>query len=110
MRAATHNYLAIWEFEVQPECRARFEEIYGAEGAWTQLFRRSPDFLGTKLVRDITRSGRYLTIDYWSSRGAFHAFKQEHADKYAALDRECERMTKREAMVGEFEGAAKPEQ
>jgi heme-degrading monooxygenase HmoA len=105
-----YNYLAIWEFDVKLDSRAQFEEIYGPDGAWTRLFVRSPDYLGTKLVRDLTRPGRYLTIDYWTSREAFHTFKQERTAEYATLDEQCESLTEREAMVGEFEEApAKPD-
>jgi heme-degrading monooxygenase HmoA len=100
------NYLAIWEFEIKPESRAQFEESYGPDGAWTRLFGQSPDFLGAKLIRDLTRPGRYLTLDHWTSREAFHAFKQDHAAEYAALDKRCERLTEREAVVGEFEEAS----
>jgi heme-degrading monooxygenase HmoA len=99
------NYLAIWEFEIKPESRAQFAEIYGQDGAWARLFRRSTEYRGTKLLRDLTRPGRYLTLDHWSSREAFHVFKQEHATEYAALDKQCESLTERETMIGEFEEA-----
>ena len=101
----TQDYLAIWEFEIRPESRAQFEEIYGPEGAWARLFRQSPDYRGTKLIRELTRPGRYLTLDYWTGREAFHSFKQAHAAEYATLDKQCESLTEREAMVGEFEEA-----
>jgi len=100
-----HPYLAIWEFEIQPECRSQFEQTYGPDGAWARLFRRSTDFFGTKLIRDLNRPGRYLTLDRWTSRQAFHSFKQAYAAEYAALDQQCESLTEREAMVGEFEEA-----
>lgn len=100
-----YPYLAIWEFEIKPESRAAFEEIYGPEGAWARLFRQSPDYRGTKLIRNLTRPGRYLTLDYWSSREAFHTFKQAHAAEYTTLDQQCENLTEHEAMVGEFEEA-----
>jgi len=99
-------YLAIWEFEIKPESRAQFEEIYGPDGGWARLFRQSPDYRETKLIRDLTRPGRYLTLDSWSSREAFHSFKQAHAAQYAKLDKQCESLTEREAKVGEFEEVA----
>jgi heme-degrading monooxygenase HmoA len=99
------NHLAIWEFEIKLESRAEFEEFYGPDGAWAHLFRRSTEYRGTKLLRDLTRPGRYLTLDHWSSREAFHVFKQEHVTEYATLDKQCERLTERETMVGEFEEA-----
>lgn len=98
------GYVAIWEFHIRPEAKSAFEEIYGSDGAWAQLFRRSPDYLGTKLIRDLIRPGRYLTLDYWTSREALHGFKQEHRTEYAALDMQCETLAAYEAMVGEFAG------
>jgi heme-degrading monooxygenase HmoA len=98
-------YLAIWEFEIKPQSRTQFEKIYGPDGAWAHLFRRSTEYRGTKLIRDLTHPGRYLTLDCWSSREAFHAFKREHANEYATLDQQCECLTERETMVGEFEEA-----
>jgi heme-degrading monooxygenase HmoA len=96
-------YLAIWEFEVNADFRSQFEKTYGSEGAWARLFRQSPEYRGTKLIRDLTRPGRYLTLDYWTSRDAFQRFKQAYAAEYANLDQQCERLTDHEAMVGEFE-------
>jgi heme-degrading monooxygenase HmoA len=96
-------YLAIWEFEIKPDSRAQFEEIYGPDGTWARLFCQSPDYLGTKLTRDLTRPRRYLTLDYWTSREAFHGFKRAHAAEYAMLDKQCESLTEHEVMVGEFE-------
>jgi heme-degrading monooxygenase HmoA len=97
------SYLAIWEFEIKLESRALFEETYGPDGAWARLFRQSPDYRGTRLVRDLTDPGRYLTFDDWTSREAFRSFKQAHAAEYAILDKQCESLTEREAIIGEFE-------
>ena len=97
------NYLAIWEFEIKSESRAQFEEIYGPDGAWARLFRRSPDYGGTALVRDLDRPGRYLTLDRWTSREALQHFKQDHHAAYTALDEQCESLTERELFLGNFQ-------
>ena len=102
------HYLAVWEFQVRAECVPEFEKIYGADGQWAQLFRRSPLYLGTEFVRDLECAGRYLTIDRWISREAFRQFKQQFAADYAALDETCERLTESETHVGDFE-ASSPE-
>ena len=96
-------YFAIWEFRVKPESVAEFEHVYGPDGLWSQLFRRSSAYRGTELLRDADRSGRYLTIDRWVSREALRQSKQQYAEEYAALDKTCERMTESEAMLGDFE-------
>ena len=98
------HYIAIWEFEIKPEARPQFESIYGPEGAWAQLFRQSSEYRGTRLLHDITRPDRYLTLDYWTSRKALQKFKQDYARQYAALDQQCEALTENEKLVGEFTG------
>jgi quinol monooxygenase YgiN len=97
------RYLALWEFQVKPDSIPEFERRYGPDGAWAQLFRRSHDYHGTELLRDLARPGRYLTIDRWTSREALQSFKREHHDAYTALDQQCESLTEKEAFLGEFD-------
>ena len=99
------QFLRIWEFLVKPDAVVEFEREYAPDGAWAHLFRRSRDFLGTELIRDLNHPGRYVTIDRWSSRGAFDEFKHRHAADYAALDEICERLTEGEMLLGDFESA-----
>jgi heme-degrading monooxygenase HmoA len=98
-------YLAIWEFQVKPESLAEFELSYGPDGPWSKLFRHSASYLGSELLRDASRAGRYLTIDRWTSREAFRQFKQHYAAEYAALDKGFEHLTESEAFIGDFENA-----
>jgi heme-degrading monooxygenase HmoA len=97
------HYLVIWEFKVKPEAKLAFEQAYGPEGDWAQLFNQSPDYRGTQLVRDTNRPGRYLTLDRWASRAGFHQFKQAHQADYNAFDQRCEALTADECLIGEFE-------
>jgi len=96
------RYIAIWEFEIDANARTQFEQIYGPDGGWAQLFRRSSEYLGTRLMRSLDHPERYLTLDLWTSRSALETFKQEYAAEYARLDKECERLTRRETRIGEF--------
>lgn len=97
------HYLAVWEFHVMAGIVDEFERIYGSSGSWAALFRESPEYLETELVRDPDHPGRYLTIDRWTSREAFLCFKREHAAEYTALDRDCEHLTIAEKLLGDFE-------
>jgi quinol monooxygenase YgiN len=97
------HYFALWEFQVNPESITTFELTYGSEGAWAQLFRQSPDYLGTDLVRDLDHPGRYVTLDRWTSRDCLRRFKQEHQSAYADLDKQCESLTGKETFLGDFE-------
>jgi quinol monooxygenase YgiN len=99
-------FIALWEFHVKPESLAAFEEIYGPHGDWAQLFGKSPDYLGTELIRDLNQHGRYLTLDRWISREALQRFKQEHQTAYSDLDKQCESLTETEMFLGDFEQTA----
>jgi hypothetical protein len=97
------RFTAVWEFQVNPESVAAFEKIYGPDGAWAQLFRHSPDYRGTELIRDLDRPGRYLTLDHWTSLESLRRLKQDLHVEYAALDQQCESLTEMEVFLGDFE-------
>ena len=92
----------VWEFRVQPGQAAEFERSYGSEGDWAQLFRRSPAYRGTELLRDPADPERYLTLDRWEDAADFEAFKTDHGDDYRRLDRACEPFCSEERLVGRF--------
>jgi heme-degrading monooxygenase HmoA len=81
---------------------AGFEAAYGPQGAWAQLFAKSPRYLGTELLRDAYVPGAYLTIDRWASEEDFRAFRREHDADYEALDRACDALTGQETRVGAY--------
>lgn len=95
-------FVVVWQFEIAEEKVAAFEETYGPEGKWAQLFSKSPDYRGTELLRDAFISGSYLTIDRWTSEDAFRAFRKDHDAAYEELDRACDALTQRETRVGAF--------
>jgi heme-degrading monooxygenase HmoA len=81
---------------------AGFEAAYGSEGAWAQLFRTSPEYRGTELLRDAYVSGNYVTIDRWTNEEAFRAFRKDHDSEYEVLDRKCDALTSHETRVGAY--------
>ena len=97
-----HMFIVIWQFEIAEEKIAAFEVAYGPQGAWAQLFRKSPDYKGTELLRDAYETGKFLTIDRWSSEEAFRAFRKEHDAEYEALDRSCDALTASETRIGAY--------
>jgi heme-degrading monooxygenase HmoA len=96
------HYCYLWEFRVAPEARAEFERHYGADGSWSQLFRRAEGYLGTHLLQDRADPGRFLTLDRWRSDADHRAFRTAFAQEYAALDRLCEALTLSETALGEY--------
>ena len=95
-------FVVVWQFEIAEDKIAGFEAAYGPEGIWTELFRKSPQYMGTELLRDTYGHGRYLTIDRWASEEDFRAFRREHDQEYEALDRSCDDLTAREVRVGAY--------
>jgi quinol monooxygenase YgiN len=56
----------VWQFEIRPGTSETFEALYGADGDWTKLSRRSRSFLGSSFLRDLGSETRYLLVEYWS--------------------------------------------
>jgi heme-degrading monooxygenase HmoA len=98
-------FVALWEYEVKPGCRERFEKVYSPEGEWAKLFRSDPNYQGTRLLRDAVRDAVYLTLDFWNSRNAFEQFMETRAADYKRLDAANEDLTLWERKIGWYENA-----
>ena len=95
-------FVVVWQFEIAEEKILAFEASYGPEGAWAQLFRNSPSYLGTELLHDAYVAGSYLTIDRWASEDDFRAFRKDHDAEYESLDRSSDSLTSRETRIGAY--------
>jgi heme-degrading monooxygenase HmoA len=93
----------VWEFYARPERIRDFERRYAGDGDWAQLFRNSPDYQETLLVRDMKDPSRFLVVDVWKDLASFEGFKSRFKDQYQALDKRCEELTTVESCVGYFE-------
>ena len=93
----------IWEFRVKTRGVAEFERDYSERGPWTELFRRSPAYHGTKLLCDREDHLRFITIDTWDDFAAYESFRADHAKEYRELDKSFEKLTDSEQFVGIFE-------
>ncbi len=96
------QYVVIWEFRVPAGMEGRFEKAYGPQGAWSRLFGGGEGYLRTELIRDLETTGRYVTLDFWSSKQAYEQFRLANADQYRAIDEQCEALTASESKLGEF--------
>ncbi|SRR5689334_10578562 len=97
-------HVIVWEFEPKAGKEPEFLRAYGPGGDWAWLFARSPEYRGIELLRP-HQSGerRYLTIDHWTSAGAYDAFRERWHEEYEALDKRCEGLTERETLIGRFD-------
>ena len=96
-------YICLWEFMVTEGSERDFERIYASDGAWTELFRKSPDYINTDLYHDTADTRRYLTIDRWKSKSAFDELKSLWHDEYLTLDGRCSCLIDSERLIGEIE-------
>jgi heme-degrading monooxygenase HmoA len=101
-------FVVLWQFQVKSGLEKEFEKVYGPEGAWAALFRGSPAWRGTRLLRDSSLHGRFITMDFWDSQAAYDAFRMKNAGAYKDLDKRCEMLTESETRVGSFETSAAP--
>jgi hypothetical protein len=96
-------HLIVWKFRPRAGSYVRFLEAYGPEGSWSKLFRKSPDYLGTELLRLVDGSDLFMTIDRWRSAKGYEAFLAARRDEYDELDEACENLTESEALLGRFD-------
>jgi heme-degrading monooxygenase HmoA len=96
-------FVVLWQFQVKRGLEKEFEKVYGPEGSWTRLFRPSPAFHGTRLLRDTSVPGLYFTMDFWDSQTEYGDFRKKHATEYSEIDNSCKSLTERESHVASFE-------
>ena len=97
------RFTRIWSYFVRPERCAEFEALYGAGGAWAELFAAARGFVSTSLERDRDRPHHYVTLDVWESEDAWRAFRRGMVSDYDALDARGAALTVQEQQLGGFD-------
>lgn len=95
-------YTIIWEYIVKTELRSEFQRFFSSDGLWTELFKKNAGYLGTELLHDKNNLQRYITIDRWASEDSYRSFHKSHRNEYQILDKECESLTEKESLIGNF--------
>jgi len=95
-------FVYLWEYEVAPRHQSVFEREYGPDGSWVALFSRAVGYVGTRLLRDRARPGRFVTIDRWESEDAHAAFRERFRSEFDELDARFEEITESESLIGRF--------
>ena len=93
----------VWEYMARPERLEEFEAMYRPDGPWVQLFKKSPCFMSTTLMRDVHDPLRFVIADRWNSEESYEAFKREFAGEYTTLSERGERLHRAEHLIGRFE-------
>ncbi len=91
-----------WRFEVKPDCEERFERLFGADGPWQALARRSRSFLGSSFLRDVAQSTRYLLVEYWSEMVVYEKHLEDFSDEVRELEADRDRLVQRMTPMGVF--------
>ena len=93
----------VFEYEVEPTERDRFEQVYGRDGEWAAFFRGGDGYLGSELYRSEQDPSRYLVIDRWASADAYEAFLEANRAEYDRRSRATEAVYRSESVVGRFQ-------
>ncbi len=92
----------VWQFDVRPGAGADFEQMYGSDGEWTHLSRRSRSFLGSSFLRDISSETRYLVVEYWSEMMVYEKHVASYRNQLDALERRRATLVDRIEPLGVF--------
>ena len=96
------HFASIWEYIVKQDAVEEFRKVYGSEGDWVRLFRRSSGYIRTELYQDVNNPHRFVTTDLWISKVHRDTFRTECAEEFELLDKECASLTETEQFLGDF--------
>lgn len=108
MNTVDAGFAAVWRYQVRTGRESEFVDLYNGDGAWAQLFRSSPGYIGTELFKACDVPLTYLTVDYWSSEETYREFKNRQAADYAALDESCLPLTSDQLLLGTMKPEPQP--
>jgi quinol monooxygenase YgiN len=92
----------VWQVEIHEGKSEEFEQLYGANGEWTKLSRRSRSFLGSSFLRDLASETRYMLVEYWSEMVVYEKHLAEFAQQVKALEEKRQRLVERVYPLGVF--------
>jgi len=92
------------EFVVAQGREEDFKKIFGPEGIWFELLRRSGEYQGTDCRQEAESERRFRVTDYWLSHESFEDFRQQYQLEYEKFSRliASEGLVERETLLGSF--------
>jgi hypothetical protein len=99
----------VWHFETLPDQTEAFERLYGVDGEWTKLSRRSRSFLGSSFLKDLAHPEQYLLVEYWSEMLVYERHLADFDDEIKSLEEQRRRCLIRVEPVGVFSALDVPE-
>jgi len=95
-------FIVIWQYQVKPGCEEAFENMYGPNGDWVQLFQPSPEYSQTILLKESPGKRFYQTLDFWNSHDAYEHFYTKYESEISRLDQIGDELTVSEMLIGRF--------
>lgn len=95
--------VVVWEYYAKPDRIEDFESFYRADGPWGVLFRESPAFVSTTLMKDLRDPRRFVVADRWTSGEIYEEFKREREPVWNELSERGARLYERESEYGRFD-------
>ena len=92
----------VWQFDVHAGKSDEFERLYGANGEWTKLSRRSRSFLGSSFLKDIAHVDRYLVVEYWSEMVVYEKHLAAFSGAMKVLEKQRDSYVRRVEALGVF--------
>lgn len=99
----------VWQFDVRAGAAEEFERLYGADGAWTKLSRRSRSFLGSSFLRDMGSETRYLLVEYWGEMVVYEKHLASVEQELKELEERRGQLMERMETVGVFSALDVPD-
>ena len=99
------SFAYVWEYRVKADRIEAFRRVYGADGDWVQLFLRADGYVRTELYQNVDDPTRFVTTDFWTSRKARDAFREQFRAEFEELDERCAALTIEERCLGDFDVA-----
>ena len=96
-------FIVIWEYKVRTDCTHSFEQLYGRNGEWENLFMRHAGYLGTELCKRKHEANTYITLDRWESEELYQKFLFAAKEEYETIDKMGEDLMEDEIKIGSFE-------
>ena len=98
--------MIVREFVVAEGREEDFKKIFGPDGIWSELLRRSAEYLGTDCRLEAEAERRFRVTDCWLSHESFEDFRRQYQLEYEKFSRliASENLVERETLLGSFYG------
>ena len=96
-------FVAIWKYEVKEDSIKEYEELYGQNGKWVNLFKGNAGYITTEFIKSVNQPYEYITLDKWESYVHYQNYLEKNKDEIIEIDAEGEELTANETKIGWFE-------